>query len=223
MKILFVEDEIKPGETMHHGLKDAGFIVDCVKAGSNGLTRALRGAYDLIVLDVKKPHLNGWKLLLELRAAHDAPLLFLTAREAMDNQVSDAKLGVDDYMIKSFSFMELMERVRILLRRECEQEPKIIEISDILIDVSKRCVLRNGRYIDLTRKQFSLLHLLAKRSGEALSRSLIAAQVWGANFDGDTNVVDVAVCRLRAKLDDHYPQQLIRTVRGMGYVLEDKK
>lgn len=221
MKILLVEDEIKSGEYLRKGLREAGFSVDWAQDGADGLHLSLQDSYDLIILDVMLPQLDGWQLLRELRKASDTPVLFLTARDEVEDRVKGLELGADDYLVKPFSFMELIARVRTLLRRGPVRESSLIEIADMQIDVMKRRVTRNGERLDLTTKEFSLLHLLAQRRGEVLSRSLIASQVWDMNFDSDTNVVDVAIRRLRAKLDDPHPRKLIQTVRGIGYVLEE--
>lgn len=223
MRILLVEDEVKAGEYLRKGLAEAGFVVDWAQTGPDGLHQALHEAYDLIILDVMLPMLDGWQLLQALRKTRDTPVLFLTARDDVEDRVKGLELGADDYLVKPFSFMELIARVRTLLRRGPVRESELIEIADMQIDVLKRRVVRNGERVELTAKEFALLHLLAKRSGEVLSRSLIASQVWDMNFDSDTNVVDVAVRRLRAKLDDPHPRKLIQTVRGMGYVLEERE
>ncbi|MBF8177719.1 heavy metal response regulator transcription factor [Herminiimonas contaminans] len=220
MKILLVEDEIKSGEYLRKGLREAGFVVDWARDGADGLHLALQDSYDLVILDVMLPVFDGWHLLRELRKTRDTPVLFLTARDEVEDRVKGLELGADDYLVKPFSFMELTARVRTLLRRGPVRESGLIEIADMQIDVLKRRVMRNGERIDLTVKEFALLHLLAQRRGEVLSRSVIASQVWDMNFDSDTNVVDVAVRRLRAKLDDAYAHKLIQTVRGIGYVLE---
>lgn len=216
MRILLVEDETKAGEYLRKGLIESGFIVDWMRTGPDGLHQALNEKYDLIILDVMLPALDGWQLLQQLRQTKDTLVLFLTARDDVEDRVKGLELGADDYLVKPFAFTELLARVRTLLRRESEQ----IVIGDLSIDVLKRRVLRGGDRIDLTTKEFALLYLLARRRGEVLSRSLIASQVWDMNFDSDTNVVDVAIRRLRAKLDDPYPVKLIQTVRGMGYALE---
>jgi len=221
MKILLVEDEIKSGEYLRKGLREAGFVVDWARDGADGLHLALQDSYELIILDVMLPLLDGWQLLRELRKVRDTPVLFLTARDEVEDRVKGLELGADDYLVKPFSFMELIARVRTLLRRSPVRESSLIEIADMQIDVMKRRVTRNGARLDLTTKEFSLLYLLAQRRGEVLSRSLIASQVWDMNFDSDTNVVDVAIRRLRAKLDDPHPRKLIQTVRGIGYVLEE--
>lgn len=220
MKILLVEDESKAGEYLRKGLREVGFVVDWAQDGADGLHMAVQENYDLIILDVMLPVFDGWHLLRELRKTRDTPVLFLTARDEVEDRVKGLELGADDYLVKPFSFMELTARVRTLLRRGPARESGLIEIADMQIDVLKRRVTRNGERIELTVKEFALLHLLAQRRGEVLSRSVIASQVWDMNFDSDTNVVDVAIRRLRAKLDDAHTHKLIQTVRGMGYVLE---
>lgn len=220
MRILVVEDEPKAGEYLRKGLTESGFVVDWVQTGSEGLSLAESEMYDLVVLDVMLPGIDGWQVVQKLRRTKQTPVLFLTARDAVEDRVKGLELGADDYLVKPFAFAELVVRIRTLLRRGPLREAERIEIADMEIDVLKRRVTRSGDRIDLTAKEFALLHLLAARVGEVLSRSLIASQVWDMNFDSDTNVVDVAIRRLRAKVDDPYPSKLIHTVRGMGYVLE---
>jgi two-component system copper resistance phosphate regulon response regulator CusR len=220
MRILVVEDEPKTGGYLRKGLTESGYVVDLSTSGRDGLFLALEEAYDLVVLDVMLPGLDGWQVISKLREARETPVLFLTARDDVEDRVRGLELGADDYLVKPFAFAELLARVRTLLRRGPAREPELIEIADLNIDVLKRRVARHEQRIDLTPKEFTLLHLLARRQGEVLSRSQIASQVWDMNFDSDTNVVDVAVRRLRAKVDDPFATKLIHTVRGMGYVLE---
>jgi two-component system, OmpR family, copper resistance phosphate regulon response regulator CusR len=220
MRILVVEDEPKAGDYLRKGLTESGFIVDLARTGPDGLQLAIAEAYDLIVLDVMLPGMDGWQVVQALRKIQQTPVLFLTARDDVQDRVKGLELGADDYLVKPFAFAELVARIRTLLRRGPIRESEHLEIADLEIDVMKRRVTRGGERIDLTPKEFALLHLLAKRQGEVLSRSLIASQVWDMNFDSDTNVVDVAVRRLRAKVDETYPCKLIHTLRGMGYVLE---
>ena len=229
MRILLVEDEQKSGEYLHKGLTESGFVVDWVRDGQDGLHYATHESYDLIVLDVMLPKLDGWQVLHGLRKTQTTPVLFLTARDQVEDRIKGLDLGADDYLVKPFSFAELLARIRTLLRRGPPRESAILTIADLEIDVLKRRVQRgravdsiNAVRIDLTAKEFALLHFLANREGEVLSRSLIASQVWDMNFDSDTNVVDVAIRRLRVKIDEPYPIKLIHTVRGMGYVLEVK-
>jgi two-component system copper resistance phosphate regulon response regulator CusR len=220
MRILVVEDEPKMGDYLRKGLTESGYVVDLARTGREGLFLASEEAYDLIVLDVMLPGMDGWQVIQELRKTRETPVLFLTARDDIEDRVRGLELGADDYLVKPFAFAELLARVRTLLRRGPIRELDQIQIADLHIDVLKRRVSRQSNRIDLTPKEFTLLHLLARRQGEVLSRSQIASQVWDMNFDSDTNVVDVAVRRLRAKLDDPFAIKLIHTVRGMGYVLE---
>ncbi len=221
MKILIVEDEAKTGNYLRQGLSEAGFVVDLAKDGRDGLHLALSAAYDLVVLDVMLPGIDGWQLLQALRqAGREMPVLFLTARDQVEDRVKGLELGADDYLVKPFAFAELLARARTLLRRGKAKEPELLRVADLELDLLRRRVTRSGRRIDLTAKEFSLLELLLRRQGEVLPRSLIASQVWDMNFDSDTNVIEVAVRRLRAKMDDDFEPKLIRTIRGMGYVLE---
>lgn len=220
MRILVVEDEAKTGDYLSKGLTESGFVIDLARTGPEGLHMATEGEYDLIVLDVMLPGMDGWTVLQKLREHKQVPVLFLTARDEVDDRVKGLELGADDYLVKPFAFTELLARIRTLLRRGTGREPESLQIADLNIDVMKRRVMRGAERIDLTPKEFALLYLLAKRQGEVLSRSFIASQVWDMNFDSDTNVVDVAVRRLRAKIDDAFGMKLVHTVRGMGYVLE---
>ena len=222
MKLLVVEDEPNIGNYLKQGLDEAGFVVDLLDNGVDGLHHALTEAYDLVILDVMLPGLNGWQILGGIRkAGKDVPVLFLTARDEIDDRVRGLELGADDYLVKPFAFSELLARVRTLLRRGSKvKDAEVLTAGDLELDLLRRRVTRSGRRIDLTVKEFALLELLLRRQGEVLPRSLIASQVWDMNFDSDTNVIDVAVRRLRAKVDDGYEQKLIHTARGMGYVLE---
>jgi two-component system copper resistance phosphate regulon response regulator CusR len=221
MKILIVEDQVKTGDYLKQGLSEAGFVVDLARDGMDGLHLALNEAYDLVVLDVMLPTLDGWQVLEALRrAGKDVPVLFLTARDQVTDRVKGLELGADDYLVKPFAFAELLARARTLLRRGKAKEPEVLHVADLELDLLRRRVSRGSRRIDLTAKEFGLLELLMRRQGEVLPRSLIASQVWDMNFDSDTNVIEVAVRRLRAKMDDDFEPKLIRTVRGMGYVLE---
>ena len=222
MKLLIVEDEPKTGDYLRQGLTEAGFLADLARTGTDGLHLAITGDYDLLILDVMLPGLNGWQLLETLRRSGNAlPVLFLTARDQVEDRVKGLELGADDYLVKPFAFSEFLARVRTLLRRgKSSLDPTVLQIADLELDLLRRRVQRGGRRIDLTAKEFSLLELLLRRQGEVLPRSLIASQVWDMNFDSDTNVIEVAMRRLRAKVDDAFEPKLIRTVRGMGYVLE---
>ncbi len=222
MKILIVEDEPKAGDYLRQGLREAGFAVELVHNGVDGLHLALGGDHDLLILDVMLPGLDGWSVLRSLRAqGRTVPVLFLTARDAVEDRVQGLELGADDYLVKPFSFAELLARVRTILRRgRSTLEATSIRVADLELDLLRRRVTRAGRRIDLTAKEFGLLELLMRRHGEVLPRSLIASQVWDVNFDSDTNVIEVAMRRLRAKVDEGFETRLIQTVRGMGYVLE---
>ena len=222
MKILVVEDESKTGTYLKQGLSEAGFVVDLAGNGFDGLHLATSESYDLAVLDVMLPGIDGWQILQGIRrAGSDMPVLFLTARDQIEDRVKGLELGADDYLVKPFAFSELLARVRTLLRRGSKsKEADVLRASDLELDLLRRRATRGGRRIDLTAKEFALLELLLRRQGEVLPRSLIASQVWDMNFDSDTNVVEVAVRRLRAKIDDDFEVKLVRTVRGMGYVLD---
>ncbi|CAG0994898.1 Transcriptional regulatory protein CusR [Burkholderiales bacterium] len=221
MKVLIVEDEQKTGDYLKQGLTEAGFVADLARDGSDGKHLALIDDYDLVVLDVMLPGLDGWQVLRELRlAGRNMPVLFLTARDQIEDRVKGLELGADDYLVKPFAFSELLARVRTLLRRGKVKEAETLKAADLEVDLLRRRVTRAGKRIELTAKEFALLELLLRRQGEVLPRSLIASQVWDMNFDSDTNVIEVAVRRLRAKVDDDFEPKLIRTVRGMGYVLE---
>ena len=223
MKILIVEDEVKTGDYLKQGLTEAGFMVDLARDGVDGLHFALTENYDLAILDVMLPGIDGWGVLAGIRrSGKDLPVMFLTARDAVDDRVKGLELGADDYLVKPFAFSELLARVRTLLRRggKAPTDP-FLRAANLELDLLRRRVSRAGQRIDLTAKEFALLELLLRRQGEVLPRSLIASQVWDMNFDSDTNVIEVAMRRLRAKVDDDFSPKLIRTVRGMGYVLED--
>lgn len=221
MKILIVEDEQKAGDYLKQGLSEAGFMVDLMRDGLDGLHMALTDDYDLLILDVMLPELDGWQVLERVRLeGKQMPVLFLTARDQIKDRVKGLELGADDYLVKPFAFSELLARVRTLLRRGKNKEPELLQVADLELDLVRRRVTRAGKRIELTAKEFALLELLLRRQGEVLPRSLIASQVWDMNFDSDTNVIEVAIRRLRAKIDDDYEPKLIQTLRGMGYVLE---
>lgn len=223
MKILIVEDEIKSAQYLKKGLSESGYQVDIAHDGIDGLFMARATDFDLLILDVMLPGLDGWGLLSRLRESSQVPVLFLTARDAVEDRVKGLELGADDYLIKPFSYAELLARVRTLLRRQPVRQQEVFALADLEVDVLKRRAIRGGQRIDLTNKEFALLHLLLQHKGEVMSRSQIASQVWDMNFDSDTNVVDVAIRRLRAKIDDGFDLKLIQTVRGMGYRIEDEQ
>ncbi|HEV7611592.1 MAG TPA: heavy metal response regulator transcription factor [Steroidobacteraceae bacterium] len=220
MRLLVIEDERKTGEYLKKGLEESGFTVDLASNGIDGLHLALEDDYDLVVLDVMLPRLDGWGVVKQLRSKKQTPVLFLTARDAIEDRVKGLELGGDDYLVKPFAFVELLARIRTLLRRGPARQVEQLGIGDLEIDVIRRRVRRGSHRIDLTPREFALLHLLAERRGEVLSRTQIASYVWDMNFDSDTNVVEVAIRRLRSKIDDPYELKLIHTVRGMGYVMD---
>ncbi|MET0265746.1 MAG: heavy metal response regulator transcription factor [Duganella sp.] len=228
MTILIIEDEPKTGDYLQRGLAESGFAVQLARTGRDGLAMARQGTQAdgeiaLVVLDVMLPGMNGWQVLEALRAdpaTAQLPVLFLTARDEVQDRVRGLELGADDYLVKPFAFVELVARIRTLLRRGPVREEELLRIGELEIDVLRRRVRRGATAIVLTSQEFALLHLLARRQGQVLSRALIASQVWDMNFDSDTNVIDVAIRRLRRKVDDPFAQKLIHTRRGMGYVCE---
>ncbi len=221
MRILIIEDEKKTAAFLREGLTEAGFIADVAEDGEEGRFRALNMDYDLIILDAMLPRLDGWSIVADVRrSGKSTPVLFLTARGEVQDRVRGLELGADDYLVKPYAFTELLARVRALLRRRAERQPEVLQIADLRLDLLARRAQRGALKLDLAPKEFALLSLLARRQGEVLSRWVIAEQVWDMNFDSDSNVVDVAVRRLRRKVDDPFPVKLIHTVSGMGYVLE---
>jgi len=224
VKILIVEDEKKTAAYLRKGLSEHGFVVDLAGGGEEGLLLARTGSYDLVILDVMLPERDGWSILGELRrCGKQTPVLFLTARDAIEDRVKGLNLGADDYLVKPFAFSELLARVRSILRRGPAREPEILKRGELEIDVVRHRATRGGRKLDLTPKEFALLAFLARHPGEVQSRTTITEQIWDMNFDGGTNVVDVHVRRLRAKVDDPFDNKLIHTVRGVGYVLDDAR
>ncbi|MFT5782216.1 MAG: two-component system copper resistance phosphate regulon response regulator CusR [Pseudomonas sp.] len=222
MKILLAEDEPKTGAYLQQGLSEAGFSVDWLSNGTDALQQAMSDTYDLLILDVMMPGMDGWQVLRQLRAAgQQQPVLFLTARDSIEDRVKGLELGADDYLIKPFAFSELLARVRTLLRRGATSNTVTqLRIADLEVDLLKRRAVRAEQRIELTAKEFALLELLLRRRGEVLSKALIASQVWDMNFDSDTNVIEVAIRRLRAKIDDGFEPKLIQTARGMGYFID---
>ena len=221
-KILVVEDEPKTRAYLRAGLAESGFVVEVAGTGLDGLHVALTEPIDLIVLDINLPDVSGWHMLEKLRQTKDLPVLILSARSSVDERIRGLEAGADDYLGKPFSYAELLARIRALLRRGQRKMPDELQVADLHIDVARRRVVRGAARIDLTAREYALLHLLASHAGEVLSRSYITSQVWDMNFDSDTNVVDVAIRRVRSKVDDPFAKKLVHTVRGMGYVMEER-
>lgn len=224
-RILLVEDQPTAAAYLSKGLSEEGMTVDVAGNGPDGLHLMLTVGYDLAILDIMLPGLDGWTILeTARRARRSTPVLFLTAREAVDDRVRGLELGAEDYLVKPFAFSELLARVRVILRRNSRVsgsgEPTAFELADLRLDLLRHRATRGADRLDLTPKEFALLSLLMRRTGEVVSRTMIAEQVWDMNFESDTNVVEVAIRRLRAKLDDPYPVKLLHTVRGIGYVID---
>lgn len=226
MKLLVIEDEIKLARYLQKGLTEEGYVVEIVHNGVDGLHAALEGQFDLIVLDRMLPGVDGLSLLTALRQSKDTPVLMLTARMQVVDRVQGLRAGADDYLVKPFAFSELVARIEVLLRRanglRSSEEATMLRMADLEVDLVRRRATRAGRRLDLSAKEFQLLTLLLRRQGQVLSRTEIAEQVWDIHFDHGTNVIDVAVRRLRAKLDVPFERALLHTVRGMGYVLEER-
>lgn len=223
MQILIIEDETKIAEFLAKGLNESGYLASIAHDGLTALRLFEEKNFDLVILDVMLPEIDGWQVLKTLRTFSKIPVLMLTAKDHVLDRVKGLELGADDYLIKPFSYIELLARVKSLLRRSVKPESEYYQVEDLVLYRFERTVYRNQQKIDLSAKEFSLLHLLVQHQGELLTRSQIASEVWNINFDTDTNVVDVAIRRLRAKIDDHFQPKLIHTVRGMGYRLSINK
>lgn len=220
MKILVIEDDAKTASLMHKGLSQEGFIVDTCSNGEDGLELAISSKPDLMVLDVMLPKLDGWEVLKQMRRLGlSMPILMLTARDSVEHRVKGLTLGADDYITKPFAFSELVARIRTVMRRSATALADELSFADLTLDTRRHKVLRGQISIDLSAKEFQLLEILLSHQGEVLSRSFISERVWDMSFEGDSNVVDVNIRRLRAKMDDPFPRKLIQTVRGRGYVI----
>ncbi len=225
MRILVIEDESRLASYVKKGLSESGYVVDVAGDGIDGAHLAIEGQYDLIVLDVMLPGIDGFEVLRRLREHKSTPVLMLTARDKVEDRVQGLKGGADDYLIKPFAFTELLARIEALLRRGASlssQPLTSLRLGDLEVDLARRKASRAGRRLDLSPKEFTLLTVMLRRHGEVLSRTVLAEQVWDLNFDSETNAIDVAVRRLRVKLDEGFDRPLLHTVRGMGYVLEDR-
>ena len=221
MRILVVEDEPKTADYLQQGLTESGYVVDCAANGQDGLHLIDQQDYQLVILDVNLPHKDGWQVLELMRREHSTRVIMLTARGRLADKVRGLDLGADDYLVKPFEFPELLARVRTLLRRnEQLTAVDVFRVADLELDPRRHRAYRGNRRIDLTTKEFTLLHVLMRQAGEVLTRTQIISQVWDMNFDCDTNVVEVSISRLRAKIDDASDIKLIHTIRGGGYVLE---
>ena len=221
MKLLVVEDEQKTASFLKRGFSEAGFVVDVAPDGIEAMRLIQAGSYDLVVLDLMLPGMDGLRVLTWMRESGvRAPVLILTAKDGVEDRVTGLELGADDYLVKPFAFSELLARVRTISRRPPMREPATLRVGDLEVDLSAHKATRAGQRLDLTAREFVLLSLLVRRTGEVLTRTMIAQSVWDMNFSGDSNIVDVSVRRLRSKVDDPFPRKLLRTVRGVGYVLE---
>jgi two-component system copper resistance phosphate regulon response regulator CusR len=224
MRILVIEDEPKTADYMQQGLSESGYIVDIANTGIDGLHLAQHQPYDIVILDVNLPLMEGWEVLRALRQTSHTRVIMVTARGRLEDKVKGLEMGADDYLVKPFEFPELLARIRSLLRRS-EQPglPEVLRVADLELDQGRHRAFRGTQRIDLTTKEFALLHLLMRHSGEVMSRTQIISLVWDMNFDCDTNVVEVSIRRLRAKIDEPFAHKLIHTLRGVGYVLEARQ
>lgn len=224
LRVLVIEDEAKTADFLKQGLDENGYVVDVARDGQEGRRLALAGDHALILLDVMLPGIDGFTLLRTIREQRPTPVLMLTAREAVEDRVRGLRDGADDYLVKPYSFAELLARMQALLRRSqgIALRPMKLSVCDLELDLETRRVARAGQRLELTPKEFKLLTLFMRRSGQVLSRAVLADQVWNMSFDSDSNVVEVSVRRLRAKIDDPFAPKLLHNVRGMGYVLEER-
>jgi len=221
MHILLVEDELKMARALRRGLEQEGHSVDSTIDGDDALSRGVEFEYDAIVLDVMLPGRDGFSICRELRARDRwAPVLMLTARDAVEDRIRGLDAGADDYLVKPFAFGELLARLRALVRRGVSERPAVLTVGDVELDPAAHTVTRDGSPVDLSVREFSLLEFLMRHAGEVVSRTRILEQVWDVNYDSFSNVVDVYVGYLRRKLEQPFGRPFIRTVRGVGYVVE---
>lgn len=224
MRILTVEDERKIASLISQGFAQEGFTVDVASDGIDGLHLAVTGQYDLVILDVMLPGRDGWSVLQELRRhSPDQPVIMLTALDSVPERVRGLTSGADDYLVKPFAFSELLARALNILKRAPTRQPDVLRYRDLEMNLSRHKVTRSGMAIDLAPQEYRLLAYFIRNAEQVITRTRIAEQVWDMNFDGDSNVIDVAVRRLRRKVDDEFPDKLIHTLRGVGYVLEQRK
>jgi len=223
MKILVIEDEPKISAFLTRGFTEEGFVVDVATDGMDGLHLSTTGDYAVVVLDIMLPKHDGWWVLQEIRKhRQEQPVILLTALDAVSDRVKGLNSGADDYLVKPFAFSELLARVRNILRRAPARQPEMLRFADLEMDLLRHKAFRAGKPIDLAPQEYRLLEYLLRHPREVLTRTRLAEQVWDMNFDGDSNVVDAAIRRLRRKTDDPYQQKLIHTLRGVGYVLEER-
>lgn len=223
MRILIIEDEVKTAGYLKKGFSESGFVSVVAEDGEDGLRRALADDFDIIILDVMLPKRDGWSVINEMRRrGKETPVIMLTARDSVADRVRGLELGVDDYLIKPFAFSELYARIRTILRRGPTLKDEVLRIADLEVNLMAGWASRGGRRLDLTAKEFALLSLFVRKSGQVLSRTRIAERIWNVEYDEDSNIIEVHIRRLRAKVDDPFENKLIHTVRGMGYVLEDR-
>uniref|UniRef100_UPI004026E891 heavy metal response regulator transcription factor n=1 Tax=Candidatus Scatocola faecipullorum TaxID=2840917 RepID=UPI004026E891 len=222
MKILIIEDEVKTIDYLKRGLTEQGYSVDAATDGLDGLHLASTGDYDAIILDIMLPGLDGISLLKSLRPSNNTPVIMLTAKDAVASRLEGFQAGADDYLVKPFSFLELLARLLVITKRVRTKEQTNIYIGDLHIDLLARRATRGSRRLDLTAKEFSLLEVLAQRQSQIVSKTVITELVWDICFDTNTNVVEATVKRLRAKLEQEGEPKLLHTIRGMGYVLEQR-
>lgn len=223
MRLLSIEDEPTTAAYLHKGLTEHGHVVDTAHDGLEGLHLATSGRYDLILLDVGLPGADGWEVLENLRSSQNAPVFMLSGHDQVEDRVRGLQLGAEDYLVKPFAFAELLARIQVVARRAVQPAPDpVVRVADLEVDAARRLVRRNGKRLTLTSKEFALLDYLARNLGQVVSRTLIAEHCWDMHFDSDTNVIDVAVRRLRAKVDDPFADKLIHTIRGVGYVLDHR-